>query len=97
MHNYFNFKPFGKQHILITNDFGCYAFLTKQEFLAFLTNKSTLPDDVKKKLRRDYFIIDPMDVLSSDPINDLRSMKRFISMISGRTMGFIPESMPLAL
>ena len=78
MHNYFNFKPFGKQHILITNDFGCYAFLTKQEFLAFLTNKSTLPDDVKKKLRRDYFIIDPMDVLSSDPINDLRSMKRYL-------------------
>lgn len=78
MHNYFNFKPFGNDQFLITNDFGCYAFLTSDEFRSLLTNQNRLPDDTFRKLRKDYFIIEPMDILSADPINDLRSMKRYL-------------------
>ncbi len=78
MHNYFNFKPLGDKYILVTNDFGRYAFLSRQEFRYLLTDNESLSEDTYQKLRNDLFIVDPMDVFSYDPINDLRAMKNYL-------------------
>ena len=36
MINYFNFKEFDRENMLITNDFGAYAFVTKPELRMLL-------------------------------------------------------------
>ena len=41
-YNYFNFKPFGEQYLL-TNDFGRYAFLDRDEFKRLIA-KEVDPD-----------------------------------------------------
>ena len=57
MINYFNFRQWN-DGFLITNDIGCYSFLTKAEFYKFCTGKLKTDDPKYKELTDKYFILD---------------------------------------
>ena len=78
MISYFNFKQFG-QTVLITNDFGRYQFLTKDQFAGFLKNELSKEDPVYSELEKKFFILEkPSDILSEDKIYAIREMKNYL-------------------
>lgn len=54
MINYFNFKR-KKDHYLITNDFGRYAYLTEQEFADFFYDRYDPESDLGRMLEDNFF------------------------------------------
>lgn len=78
MNNHFNFMPKNGE-ILITNDFGDYAFLSKEEFTNLVTNKVQKGTDIYEVLSERGFIIeDDIDVFISSHIGDLRRIKSYL-------------------
>ena len=78
MNNHFNFM-WKNGEVLITNDFGDYAFLSKKEFTDFITNRVQRETDLYKVLSERGFIIDnDPDVFISSRISDLRRIKGYL-------------------
>lgn len=63
--NYFNYKQF-KDHYLITNDFGNYAFLTSEEFNALIRKEIDEKSPAYKCLKAGRFIYQDSDIAFSD-------------------------------
>ncbi len=59
--NYFNFKEFNKK-ILLTNDFGKYIFLKKEDFRKLIGNKELLDEDIIKQLKEADILYDESDL-----------------------------------
>ncbi len=78
MKNHFNFKRLEKENILITNDFGRYAFLKNEEFKAFLLNRVDAESELFKRLKQGFFLIEPMEMYSNGVMHDLRQMKNYV-------------------
>lgn len=55
MLNYFNFKPFGDRYLL-TNDFGAYAFVTKEDVADLLRGRLDPDSDLSTELERKRFV-----------------------------------------
>ena len=53
--NYFNYKKIRDKYLL-TNDLGRYIFLTKDEFLRFVTNKLDPQEGLAGRLKDEYFL-----------------------------------------
>ena len=65
--------------VLITNDFGDYAFLTKDEFMSFATNKVHRGSELYDLLSKRGFVTDDdPDVFISERIGDLRNIKGYL-------------------
>lgn len=78
MNNYFNFKEFDNT-ILITNDFGRYQFLDKEEFKRFFFETIHEGEDLFLRLKNDLFIIDePTDIFSQEEYLHLRESKKYL-------------------
>lgn len=55
--NYFNYKQIRDKYLL-TNDLGRYVFLTKEEFLRFITDKLDPQEELTQRLKEGYFLYD---------------------------------------
>lgn len=77
--NYFNFKKFDDR-VLLTNDFGKYAFVTNSEFKSIISKQVDLSSDLGKKLLENKMVYDEPD-LGYSAINkyDLREIKGHVS------------------
>lgn len=78
MLNYFNFKPVENGQVLVTNDFGRYLFLSRDEFRCLLTGDFSAAEELKEKLEKNLFLIKPVDLFSHETANDLRNMKQYV-------------------
>ena len=78
MNNHFNFM-WRNGEVLITNDFGDYAFLSKEEFLQFATGKVNTESELFDMLSARGFVIgkDP-HVFINERVGDLRSLKGYL-------------------
>ena len=54
MINYFNFKQFDNEYLL-TNDFGKYMFVTKEELRSLIDNSVDFSSDFGRKAEENYF------------------------------------------
>ena len=78
MLNHFNFKKFDDR-VLITNDFGKYAFLTPDEFRFLLIEKLDKESALYQELLNRGFIIESYaDLLSDGYRQNLREMKSYL-------------------
>lgn len=73
--NYFNFKHFN-EHILITNDFGKYAFVSKDDFKNIISKKIDMESELAKMLVEKNMIYDESDLEYSSrnkyPLRDIK-------------------------
>lgn len=77
--NYFNFKQFDKD-ILLTNDFGCHAFVSPSEFNDLIEKKIDLESDLGKKLLEKKFIYDETNLeYSTFHKYDMRHIKSHVN------------------
>lgn len=78
MLNHFNFKRFGENEVLITNDFGRYDFLSDEQFrelaLGHVVDGSPLWD----RLHKNRFLMDRLGITAPEVIEDLRAMKSYL-------------------
>ena len=58
--NYFNYKKI-KDKYLLTNDLGRYIFLTKDEFLKFITDRLKPEEKLTQLLKGQYFLYESSD------------------------------------
>ena len=77
MKNYFHFKRFSDDSILITNDFGRYQFLSHDAFTDFVSERIAKGSPLYDTLRQDLFLLEPMDLYAPDTIFRLRDMKQY--------------------
>ena len=78
MLNHFNFKKIDKDCVLVTNDFGLHAFLTDSEFRALATNRVNKSSPLYEQLHQKLFLLEPMELYSSEIASDLRKMKNYV-------------------
>ena len=77
MNNHFNFA-WKNGEVLITNDFGDYAFLNKEEFSNFITNKTVKGTEAYELLYQRGFIIDEdPEIFINERIKELRRIKGY--------------------
>ena len=77
--NYFNFKEF-KESILMTNDFGSYIFVTKEEFRAILKKKVDLNSKLGRALLAKKMVYDETDLeYTSKYMYDIRRIKGYVN------------------
>ena len=77
MNNHFNFA-WKNGEVLITNDFGDYAFLNKEEFSNFITNKTVKGTEAYDLLYQRGFIIDEdPEIFINERIKELRRIKGY--------------------
>ena len=78
MINHFNFM-WRNGEVLVTNDFGDYAFLKKEEFLSLATNKVHKGSALYELLSARGFVTDDdPSVFISKRIDDIRSIKGYL-------------------
>lgn len=78
MNNHFNFM-WRNGEVLITNDFGDYAFLSKDEFASFVSGKVQHESELYMLLSRKGFLTDENpNVFINERIGDLRNMKGYL-------------------
>ena len=78
MLNHFNFQKIENQ-ILITNDFGKYAFLSEQEFKKLLRGDVAEEDPCYQTLKDGFFLIrNPAELYSAEAVTALRKMKNYL-------------------
>ena len=78
MNNHYNFM-WRNGEVLITNDFGDYAFLTKEEFLKYATGQVPKGSELYEMLSMRGFITDKEpNVFISERVGDLRSLKSYL-------------------
>lgn len=78
MRNYFNFKQFSRDKVLITNDFGRFLFLTQEQFGQMLGSEQGIPQDLHSALSDSLFLIDPAQAFSDDIRYQMRAMKSYL-------------------
>lgn len=78
MINHFNFKQFGSDSFLITNDFGRYLFLKSEEFRNLVKGQYMRGTPLYEKLHSNLFVLEPMELYSHETSDDLRSMKNYV-------------------
>lgn len=79
MINYFNFKQFTPKHLLITNDFGAYSFITRKEMQQILNNSLSHDSDLYSELCENGFILsDDMEELARDTAIRYREAKSYL-------------------
>lgn len=78
MLNHFNFKKLKDNTLLVTNDFGCYEFLTNDEFECLALNKVKQDSKLYQKLHDKFFVIEPEDLHSHEVIGALQNMKNYL-------------------
>jgi len=84
MINHFNFGKF-KDKILVTNDFGRFIFLTKDDFKKFVDGKTGPQDEIYTSLVENHFILESPSVLFDDELKDeIRSLKNYV--LSGTSL-----------
>ena len=77
-YNYFNFKPF-KDKLLITNDFGKFAFIETSDLKGILSKKVDLDSDLGKCLLESKMIYGEADIAySANYRYDVREIKGFL-------------------
>ena len=78
MLNNFNFKKLKNNLVLVTNDFGRYAFLTSDDFKLLILNKIDKNSSLYKELHDRLFIIESNDINSEEITMVLREMKNYL-------------------
>lgn len=78
MRNYFNFRQLNGDKVLITNDFGRYAFLDHQMFRELLGPEDRMSPELQEVLRERYFLMDPLGVFSDDALHSMRAMRNYL-------------------
>lgn len=77
--NYFNFKQFGEQ-MLLTNDFGKYAFVSEEDFRKIITRTVEPESELAEMLREQKIIYDESNLeYSSKNKYDLRESKGYVN------------------
>ena len=78
-YNYFNFKPFGEQYLL-TNDFGRYAFLDRDEFKRLIAKEVDPDSPLGTRLKENRFLYCGSDIdFSIEQEYALRDSKSFVT------------------
>lgn len=78
--NYFNFKPF-KDRILLTNDYGKYAFLTADEFKRTVAKDIAQGSDLYERLIKSKMIYEESDMEHSATSRyEYREVKNYVNM-----------------
>ena len=78
MLNYFNFKKWNNDKILITNDFGKYDFLDIDTFFRFINNKINENDSIYNELHERLFLLNYKDIYSEEILNTMRTSKDYL-------------------
>lgn len=78
MLNYFNFKKWNNDKILITNDFGKYDFLDIDTFFRFINNKIDENDSIYNELHERLFLLNDKDIYSEEILNTMRTSKDYL-------------------
>jgi uncharacterized protein len=78
MLNYFNFKRMEDNRIFITNDFGCYEFLNRDEFQMLANNRVEKESNLYQRLHKKLFMIEPMEIYSREVVDNLRRIKNYV-------------------
>lgn len=78
MINHFNFKREQDGTFLITNDYGCYDFLTKEEFLSMVKGSITESSSLYRRLRKKSFLLEPPDIFAEKTAEQFRGMKNYL-------------------
>lgn len=76
--NAFHFKFQDPDHVLMTNDWGKYIFLSKKDFVQLLQQHKTENQDLNQELRNRYFLLEQEDLLSEGISHQLRNMKDYL-------------------
>lgn len=78
MLNHFNFKRFGKNEVLVTNDFGRYEFLSDEQFRELALGRVVEGSSLWERLHKNRFLVDGFETTSPEVIDDLRAMKSYL-------------------
>lgn len=79
MINYFNFKQFSPEHLLITNDFGAYSFVTRKELQQIMSCTFDPDSDMYEELRENGFILpDDIEELARETMIRYRGAKSYL-------------------
>ena len=78
MLNHFNFKTLDDGKTLITNDFGQYVLLDKQEFMALLHGTISKESELYRVLRKSHFFLEREDLLSEEIYSQMRDAKNYL-------------------
>lgn len=77
--NYFNFKKF-EDKVLITNDLGCYLFVTPAEFVQIMKKNVDLESDLGKRLSEKQMVFNETNLAYSAAMkHDIRRMKGHVN------------------
>ncbi len=87
MINHFNFKRIHNGSILITNDFGFFAYIDESVFQKLLSGQLEETDPSYDELHHKLFILEPMDIYSGEIATILRNMKSYV--FSGTSLHII--------
>ena len=79
MINYFNFKQFTPEHLLITNDFGAYSFVSRPELYALLHNSLEPDSALYGELMENGFILpDSAEEIAQSTLVRYRNAKNYL-------------------
>ena len=78
MINHFNFKMSNGENVLITNDMGRYAFLSKKDFMLLCEDKLDKDSPFYAKLHEDGFVMEPLELYDDKYAHKLRDMKSYV-------------------
>ncbi len=79
MINHFNFAPFASGYFLLTNDFGAYSFLTKQDIRALLSNTLDPDSEIYSELRENGFLLpDRAEEIAEETVVRYRKAKGYL-------------------
>lgn len=78
MINHFNFRREKDGTFLITNDYGCYDFLQKEEFLSLVKDDIARETPLYERLHKKLFLIEPMKIYAEETAERFRGMKDYL-------------------
>lgn len=78
MLNHLNFQRQPTGEILITNDFGEYAFLQQQDFAKLIGGAERLDEKTRQTLEAKHFLISESDLLDSEVFGLIRRLKSYV-------------------
>lgn len=78
MLNHFNFKRFSENEMLVTNDFGCYEFLSDEQFRELVLGRVVEGSPLWERLHKNRFLVDRFEIASPEAIKDFRAMKNYL-------------------
>ena len=74
MLNYFNFKKYNNGYMLLTNDFGEYAFVKNNDFIKLLKTRNLLDKNKYEEMLDKRFILEGVD----EDYNDFPNAKKYL-------------------